>query len=100
MLAAWLAKERIMTIFPRILLTFATPMLLLGAVTTANADGLCGPGCHSSMFGACVVDGWESGARVWNECPVTTRPRPPCGGPDYVWSRRKQACSPRVKDWL
>jgi len=89
-----------MKAFPRVLLTSATSVLLLGAVTAAKADGLCGPGCHTSMFGACVVDGWETGARVWNECPVTTRPRPPCGGAGYVWSRRKQACFPRVKDWL
>lgn len=98
--SARLAEDRIMTIFRRILLTSAAQVLLLGAVTAASADGLCGPGCHTSMFGACVVDGWETGARVRNECPVTTRPRPPCGGPDYVWSPRKQACFPRVKDWL
>ena len=98
--SARLATERIMTIFPRLLLMAAISVLLLGAVTAASADGLCGPGCHTSTFGACVVDGWETGARVWNECPVTTRPHPPCGGADYVWSQRKHACVPRVKDWL
>ena len=89
-----------MKILSRVLLISATPALLLGAVTAANADGLCGPGCHTSTFGVCVADGWGTGARVRNECPATTRPRPPCGGPDYVWSSRKQACFPRVSDWL
>ena len=86
--------------YPKLLLTFTAPLLLLGAVSAANADVFCGTGCHTSLFGACVADGWEQGARVRNECPATTRPRPPCGGPDYVWSRNKQACFPRVKDWI
>jgi hypothetical protein len=85
---------------PRLLLALTAPVLLLGTVSTASADGFCGPGCHTSTFGNCVADGWESGARVRNECPVTTRPRPPCGGSDYVWSQRKQACFQKVKDWI
>lgn len=85
---------------PRVLFALTAPVLLLGAVGAANADGLCGPGCHATIMGACVVDGWGTGARVWNECPATTRPRPPCGGSDYVWDRRKQACFPKVKDWI
>lgn len=85
---------------PRFLLASTAPVLLLGAISAANADGLCGPGCHPTVAGACVVDGWGTGARVWNECPATTRPRPPCGGSDYVWSQRKHACFPRVKDWI
>jgi hypothetical protein len=91
-----MAKRR-----PCILFAAATPLMLLLAVASpANAFDGCGPGCHATISGACVVDGWGTGARVWNECPVTSRPRPPCGGPDYVWSARKHACFPRVKDWL
>ena len=37
-------------------------------------DG-CGVGCHTSVSGACVVDGW---GRVRNECPAGNHPRPPC----------------------
>jgi hypothetical protein len=57
----------------------------------ANATETCGPGCHSAPNGGCVVDGWGTGARVWNECPAGARPRPPCG-PDYVWRPRLRAC--------
>lgn len=66
----------------------------------AHAGFGCGPGCHRTVMGACVVDGWETGARVRNECPVTSRPRPPCGGAGYVWNRGKQACVQTTKDWL
>jgi len=38
------------------------------------ADG-CGVGCHASVAGACVVDGWGT---VRNECPIGSRPLPPC----------------------
>jgi hypothetical protein len=51
----------------------------------------CGPGCHFGSNGGCVVDGWESGARVWNECPAGAHPRPPCGE-GYVWRRQAKAC--------
>jgi hypothetical protein len=86
---------------PCVLFAAATPLMLLFAVASpANAFDSCGPGCHATVYGACVVDGWGTGARVRNECPATSHPRPPCGGPDYVWSARKQACFPRVKDWL
>ena len=56
------------------------------------ADG-CGPGCHSTNGGACVVDGWGTGATVWNECPAGAHARPPCGG-GYVWRPRMRACFP------
>ncbi|QPF88819.1 hypothetical protein [Bradyrhizobium commune] len=82
----------------RLLLALTVPALLLGA-GSANADGFCGTGCHATIFGACVADGWGTGARVWNECPATSRARPPCGGRDYVWSARKKACFPRASDW-
>jgi hypothetical protein len=61
----------------------------------ANADENCGPGCHSAVNGGCVVDGWGSGARVWNECPAGARPRPPCGE-GYVWKRHAKACMLRL----
>ncbi len=63
----------------------------LACIGTAKAAGGCGPGCHVTLFGACVVDGWGTGAQVWNECPATTRPRPPCTYP-YVWHKRFHAC--------
>jgi hypothetical protein len=44
----------------------------------ARAADDCGPGCHSTVQGACVVNGWEVGAGGWNECPAGARPRPPC----------------------
>jgi hypothetical protein len=62
--------------------------------SAANAEDGCGPGCHSARNGACVVDGWEIGARVWNECPAGARPRPPCGT-GYVWSSQAKACQAR-----
>jgi hypothetical protein len=85
---------------PRFLLACTVPVILLFAVGTANAADGCGVGCHATGAGACVVDGWGTGAPVWNECPATSRPRPPCGGSDYMWSSRKRACVPKVKDWI
>lgn len=71
---------------------------VLPATSAVAADG-CGVGCHSTISGACVVDGWGTGAHVWNACPVTSRARPPCG-PGYVWHRAKRACLQSSKDWL
>ena len=64
---------------------------IIPSIGPANAADGCGPGCHSSQYGACVVDGWERAAPVWNECPAGAHPRPPCGG-DYTWSKRIRAC--------
>lgn len=62
-----------------------------GIGPAAAADG-CGPGCHSTAGGACVVDGWGSTrGPVWNECPAGAHPRPPCGS-GYVWRPRMRAC--------
>jgi hypothetical protein len=63
------------------------------------ATGFCGPGCHMTISGACVVDGWGTGANIRNECPVTTRPRPSCPF-GYEWKPRQQACGQTVKDWI
>ena len=63
----------------------------LASIGLANAADGCGPGCHSTEYGGCVVDGWASGARVWNECPAGARARPPCGN-GYVWRARYHAC--------
>ena len=63
----------------------------LASIGLANAADGCGPGCHATVQGACVVDGWGTGARVWNECPAGARARPPCGR-WFIWSRRDQAC--------
>ncbi len=43
---------------------------IVPAIGPAIAADQCGPGCHSAQYGGCVVDGWETGARVWNECPT------------------------------
>jgi hypothetical protein len=58
--------------------------------TLANAAGGCGTGCHTTAGGACVVDGWETGSFVWNECPARVSP-PPCAY-GYVWRPRPRAC--------
>jgi hypothetical protein len=63
-----------------------------------GADG-CGTGCHATIAGACVVDGWATGAKVRNECPTTSRARPPCNGADFVWDRTKRACFQNNRDW-
>ena len=67
----------------------------LANVGVAQADDQspwgCGPGCHFARNGGGGVDGWESGARIRNECPAGARPRPPCGE-GYVWRSREKAC--------
>ena len=72
--------------------------ITLFGMSTATATDGCGPGCHAAERGGCVVDGWGTGAKVWNECPVTTRSRPPCGV-GYIWKPRFRACAQTVKDW-
>jgi hypothetical protein len=57
----------------------------------ANAANDCGPGCHSAVNGGCVVNGWETGAVAWNECPAGARARPPCYAP-YVWRKHARMC--------
>ncbi|MGJ4886849.1 hypothetical protein ACQR1Y_01575 [Bradyrhizobium sp. HKCCYLRH3099] len=68
---------------------------LLGALAVGTgisaANETCGPGCHVAPNGGCVVNGWEVGAPVWNECPAGARPRPPCGA-GFRWSRQARAC--------
>jgi hypothetical protein len=73
-------------------------VILVGLSPAIAADG-CGAGCSATVSGACVVDGWGRGATVWNECPVTTRPRPRCPS-GFVWSRSFQACKQTVQDWI
>ncbi len=85
----------------RLLAARAFPaMLLLSTISPANAFDGCGVGCHATASGACVADGWGTGAPVRNQCPTTSRPRPPCGGRDFVWDARKRACFQRSTDWL
>jgi len=62
----------------------------LGVGGACAADG-CGPGCHSTVQGECVVDGWQNGARVRNECPAGAHATPPCG-PNYSWVRQARMC--------
>ncbi|WP_426438023.1 GCG_CRPN prefix-to-repeats domain-containing protein [Bradyrhizobium genosp. P] len=81
------------------LLAALTAITFLGCGAANAADG-CGTGCHSTVMGACVVDGWGTGARVTNECPATSRARPPCGGHGFVWRRDYKACAQTTKDWL
>jgi hypothetical protein len=73
-----------------LLVTVLVAATFVGIGVAAAADG-CGPGCRATISGACVVDGWGSGARVRNECPAGAQPRPPCPS-GYVWDRRKRAC--------
>jgi hypothetical protein len=63
-----------------------TASLLL--VRSAYAWDGCGVGCHASMSGACIVDGW---GRVRNECPAGNHPRPPCPRDTKFWHG---ACQP------
>jgi hypothetical protein len=82
------------------LLAFLTGIALLGTSPAFAADG-CGVGCHATVAGACVIDGWGTpGLRARNECPAVSRPRPPCGGTGFVWRRDWQACAQTTKDWL
>ena len=73
--------------------------MVVSSLVPAAATGFCGPGCHMTISGACVVDGWGTGAAVKNECPVTTRPRPSCPF-GYEWKPRQHACGQTVKDWI
>ena len=73
---------------------FGFCLIVLAVLGSTDAAFACGPGCHFSPSGACVRDGWEQGMRVRNECPATSRPQPPCGGPGLRWDRRKLACFP------
>ena len=57
----------------------------------AQAADACGPGCHAAVNGGCVVNGWEVGAAVWNECPAGAVSRPPCGA-YYSWRRHSRTC--------
>ena len=73
--------------------------VMLTSLSPAIAADGCGPGCHATFMGACVVDGWGRGTTITNECPVTTRARPPCP-PGFVWSRSFHACKQTVRDWV
>jgi hypothetical protein len=66
-------------------------VLFAGSIGMAHAQDGCGPGCHTAINGGCVVDGWEAGARVFNECPAGARPRRPCPA-YYAW--KFKACFP------
>jgi hypothetical protein len=74
-------------------LLIAALFAIVPGIGPANAADACGPGCHSTPAGACVVDGWGTGAAIWNECPAEAHPRPPCGY-GYVWLQRMRACFP------
>ena len=74
-------------------LLMAVSILMLGIGSAAATDH-CGPGFHATVNGACVVDGWGTGARVWNECPAGSHPRRPCPA-DFVWRPQMRACFAR-----
>jgi len=76
-------------------LVLALAVLVTGCVAfvgPAKAWGWCGRGCHVSLYGACVVDGWGT---VRNECPAGIRARPPC---PFDMSFRHGACMPS-RNW-
>jgi hypothetical protein len=77
----------------------AAVFAIVPSISPANAADGCGIGCHATPMGACVADGWGTGARVWNECPATSRPRPPCGG-GFEWRPKFRACFQTTKDWI
>jgi hypothetical protein len=72
-------------------------ILLAGGVlgfglASARAPDGCGPGCHSTFMGTCVVDGWgfmPPGAR--NECLAGAHASPRCP-PGFAW--KYKACFP------
>jgi hypothetical protein len=64
---------------------------IVPSIGPASAADGCGPGCHTTPGGACVVDGWGARAPIRNECPAGAHSRPPCGF-GYVWRPRTQAC--------
>jgi hypothetical protein len=66
---------------------------IVASVGPADAADGCGPGCHSTAGGACVVDGWGTGAPILNECPAGAHPSPPCSR-GYVWRANMRACFP------
>jgi hypothetical protein len=77
----------------------AAVFAIVSSISGAHAADGCGIGCHATPMGACVIDGWGTGARVWNECPATSRSRPPCG-PGYIWRPTFRACFQTTKDWI
>jgi hypothetical protein len=76
-------------LFAAILL--AGSVLSLGLATANAADG-CGPGCHATFMGACVVDGWGlMSPGVRNECPAGAQASPRC---PFGFVRRYKASFP------
>jgi len=72
-------------------LFLALAVLIAGCfASVGSANAWCGPGCHTSIYGACVVDGWGT---VRNECPAGNHPRPPC---PYDMHWRRGACMPSI----
>jgi hypothetical protein len=69
---------------------FASSLLSL---TAARATGeWCGVGCHATLQGACVVDGWGFlPPGTTNECPAGARTTPRCPR-GFAW--KFKACFP------
>ncbi|HLG81468.1 MAG TPA: hypothetical protein VKY22_10655 [Bradyrhizobium sp.] len=62
------------------------------SLAAANAADGCGPGCHATFQGACVVDGWGFlPPGLTNECPAGARPIPRCPH-GFAW--KFKACFP------
>jgi len=85
----WLGREWSEAMRLMFLAILLTGLMAEAQVSVANES--CGPGCQVAPNGGCVVNGWEAGAPVWNECPAGARPRPPCGAA-FKWSRQSKAC--------
>lgn len=58
----------------RILQGMLVATAALAFIGGRQVAGGCGEGCHMTSGGACVVDGWDTGAKVRNECPATSHP--------------------------
>jgi hypothetical protein len=76
---------------PAATLLFSITLAVSAGVGAARAADACGVGCHAAINGGCVVNGWEVGAAVWNECPAGAHSRPPCGS-HYSWRRHSRTC--------
>ena len=71
---------------------FAAVLLSGNLEPRRRPAGGCGPRCHSTIQGQCVVDGWgflPPGAR--NECPAGAGAIPPCPR-GFAW--KYEACFP------
>ena len=72
-------------------MTLAVTLACGLSIYDAEAAGGCGRGCHETVQGACVIDGWTTGAAP-NECqPARNRAVVPAAGLSSAVSRQDGA---------